>query len=590
MLIQKIELFYKILRTVRSWAGAVVWGAVCMVIAQAVAAKEEAATNAWRGEVPAARYLIDLDNDQSRDRVARRFANGDGRDADGVVVGQTTEPSTYWLAIDVPPVPQPRRVVLALPHPGLERAVFYWPVDKDEWSQAEAGRRVPMAQWPVSNVYPAFEWVVRPGVSRLYLSVQHPLPLALQWQLWDLDAFDDLRRSASLAQGAVLGGVALMVLLAAAGWTVWHHRLPWIFILCASSVGGAALSLGGLDQIGLASLRLAAMPAIPWVAWVLAVSFMLLFVSRMAVDRLSHLAFRLLGWLPAAGLCAAVAQWWATPLSGLWWAGVSVGLLQLAGILGLSVWLTWRQPRVGGWLLAGTVLLLAGLALAAWGSLLGGGASVVSAQSWLPSLAVFWGLLGWLNALWIKGRQFRDEALRRRVLAQEDALTGLASQRVALERLAHLIQRQRRHPKLGGIMRVRVVNLDEIRKSRGPKVAEAAILHAGDCVSQLARRGGDTLGRLDNGDFLLLMEGDTTPPTVQAAAQFLVARGMAETENLPPGVTLRLNVVCLAGRYPGLESAALAEVMLQALDELMLRHEKALHLLMPEGGPFETAS
>ena len=62
MLIQKIELFYKILRTVRSWAGAVVWGAVCMVIAQAVAAKEEAATNAWRGEVPAARYLIDLDN------------------------------------------------------------------------------------------------------------------------------------------------------------------------------------------------------------------------------------------------------------------------------------------------------------------------------------------------------------------------------------------------------------------------------------------------------------------------------------------------------------------------------------------------
>jgi GGDEF domain-containing protein len=144
----------------------------------------------------------------------------------------------------------------------------------------------------------------------------------------------------------------------------------------------------------------------------------------------------------------------------------------------------------------------------------------------LPVLAV--------PMMW-RGRLRRDQWVRRLALKRIDPLTGLSSEHVLRERLDHLILRQHRQHRLGAVMRIRVGNLAAIQREAGLQAQEAATLQASQCIAQVVRRSGDTLARLGDGDFALLMEGEFKPQGVLDLAQLIIARGLAPSLRLPGG-------------------------------------------------------
>ena len=52
----------------------------------------------------------------------------------------------------------------------------------------------------------------------------------------------------------------------------------------------------------------------------------------------------------------------------------------------------------------------------------------------------------------------------------------------------------------------------------------------------------DLAARVGDHEFMLLLDGPTTPEAANECAQQVVARGLQQSDALPPGLTLRYNV------------------------------------------------
>lgn len=532
----------------------------------------------WSGLTPPAHHLVDGGGGQTLARVMGRFAAGEGAVASSgerVALGPA---SVHWLALDLPPVVAPREVVLELPMADAQRLVLYGPLPDEQWSSAEAGALLPVARWPLAHLSPAFAWTVQPGQNRVYLSLEGRRPAELAWRLWDRVAFERHAQIQHMLWGAALGGMVLLAVMSLVQALQLRNSLPLYFAGACLALTVAAVAHAGVgaeylwpDRGGWSERMFEA-----WQS--LAQGFGLLFVSRLARSALAprwrsaSLVFGLLGLV----LCVVA-------LSGL-------VLGPVAAVYGALVWLAgcgmaWRTVRrerclgallLGGWLLLGPwqwVSALRGTVWALpWEELL---------LRWAPSgLALSLGLLG-LALTW-RCRLQRDQGVQRQALKRIDSLTGLSSEHVVLERLDHLILRQHRQHRLGAVMRIRIANLQTLFREAGLPALDAATLQASQCISQVVRRSGDTLARLGNGDFVLLMEGEFKPQGVLDLAQMIIARGLAQTGRLPGGATLRLQVSCTAGFFPGCDAQALLQRLGGLLDAMNASASgRALQLLQP---------
>ncbi|MDD0839642.1 7TM diverse intracellular signaling domain-containing protein [Curvibacter sp. HBC61] len=532
----------------------------------------------WNGLTPPAQRWSDNAAGSSLARAQQRFLAGDGvlappRDPLPLAAGQVV-----WLAIDLPEVNAARRVVLSLPQAQLERATLHWQGDGGQWLSASAGALLPVARWPMPYLHPAFDWTLQAGQSRVYLALEGSQPLVLNWRFWSRERFDDSSRVWHLGLGAFLGFVLLVSMLCGVQAGLWRDPLPLWFALGALALGGSFLTQWGLTAEYLwpqhplwAQHAGLALPTA-------AMALLLLFLTQVAREELPpRWGGALWGVVALGGLLALGLGLWGP--SALSLAAQGYDLLVFA--LGFLVAYRYarRDTRVGVCLLAGWLALLLGALLpqvrgigdASWGPL------SQQAMQW----GGLWALPLLMVGLCLRGRQRRDQWVRRRALTRVDALTGVCSERVLIERLDHLILRQHRQHRLGGVMRIRISNLKAIFRTSGPQALEAATLHASHCISQVVRRSGDTLARVSNGDFVLLLEGEFKPQGVQDLAQMVIARGLAHASRLPSGTTLRLHVSCTAGFYPGCDAQSLLNRLGTLLNQMGQGGGRALQLLSP---------
>lgn len=536
----------------------------------------------WSGLTPPAWHLVDADGAQTPARVISRFAAAEGAVAhpgERVALGPAR---VHWLALDLPAVQAPREVVLELPMAEVQRLVFHAPLADQRWLTAESGAQLPVSRWPLAHLSPAFAWTVQPGQSRVYLSLEGRRPTELAWRLWDRAAFDRHAQTSHMLWGAALGGMVLLVLLSLVQALLYRNGLPLYFAGTCLALAVAAAAQGGLgaeylwpDSGGWSDRMFEASQS-------LAQGFGLLFISATARSALAprwrsaSLVLGLLGPVLSAMALSGVALEMAAAGYGalVWLAGAAIAWRAVRREVGLGALL------LGGWLLLGPWQWMGAMRGTAWAlpweSLL---------LRWAPSgLALALGLLA-LALAW-RCRQQQDQAVQRLALKRVDSLTGLSSEHVVLERLDHLILRQHRQHRLGAVMRIRIANLQALFREAGVPALDAATLQASQCISQVVRRSGDTLARLGNGDFVLLMEGDFKPQGVLDLAQTIIARSLAQPGRLPGGATLRLQVTCTAGFFPGCDAQALLQRLGGLLDAMNATASgRALQLLQPGQNP-----
>ncbi len=358
-----------------------------------------------------------------------------------------------WYQLDLSAVSAPVRAVLTVPVPGIDKVELYRPDGKGGWLVQRSGDTLPVAQWPVRYLYPAFVFTVTPGEAQpsTYLKVQHGHPIATDIELSDSMGFQEASKAWHLVLGAYVGVIVLVVLLSIAHAVFWRDPIHVYYAIHVILIALAMLSLTGMAGEYL-------WPASPWwndiasaVLPAAALGWLGLFVRELVAER----GRRLLSWLllVQAGLSLMfTVAFLALGREPVFLPHNLHALVSFALFLGVAAWYALRRPQVGLWVLAGLALLAVGAILTVLRNLgfeLAGFASQYALQIG-GALEVPLLLVG----LYFRGRERRDNRLRIDALARTDPLTGVGSHRVLVDQLEHLLERNRRDPLSGAVLRV----------------------------------------------------------------------------------------------------------------------------------------
>ncbi|MFM9880169.1 MAG: 7TM diverse intracellular signaling domain-containing protein [Burkholderiaceae bacterium] len=528
------------------------------------------------GQTPAD-FLLDESGEQGFDAIKARFEQGQGRphaSEQRVPLGGV---KTVWLRIQLPRAERPLAQVLTVPHPGMDRVNLYHPDGLGGWTAQQSGDLLPVAQWPIRYLYPALAFT-QPALAPMvvYLEVRHSHPISVRWNIAERVAFDESSKLWHLMLGSYLGFIALVVVLSVYNGLAWRDPLHFFYAVNVLVLALTQLSLTGLGGEYLWPQSVwwnnMASVVVPTASVTCASAFlwMLMRDHRSAFWPCAVLA--VLGGISLVNIGGflLVGREPFFLLSNL------VYPLTFAGFIGCLIWYSRRHPRVGLWMLAGYLCLLTGASFPVLRNLLLLPINVLTQYGVQIGSTLEIPLL--LIGLYARSRERRDNQLRLSSMARVDPLTGVASHRVMLERLGALVARQRKDTSHGGVLRLRVSNLEEIRRYHGLEVLQSALLHAAACMTQNIAEG-DSVGRHSDGDFVVLLEGRASHPHTVACAQHIQAQGESPTRLLPEGVRLHFLVVATVAPLPERSAEALLARMDATLDEMALRPNRTLRFL-----------
>lgn len=186
-----------------------------------------------------------------------------------------------------------------------------------------------------------------------------------------------------------------------------------------------------------------------------------------------------------------------------------------------------------------------------------------------------------LVALNIRSRQRHTVETRAHALYSHDALTGLLAAHIFQDRCKQIVSRARRRNEDAAVIYIELVNHAYIKKNWGAAVAEQSLLRS---VIKLRRivRDVDTVGRIDEARFGLILEGASTRTQVTALGARLIATGLMPLKGLKPEVLLQFNIAAvLLGERQGT-----GEEISLALDSLLSgmrpRTRRPIRFLKPD--------
>lgn len=530
----------------------------------------------WLGRQGEALVLVDTAGQQTLAQVQQRFAGGEATPASADRIMPAGGTAALWYQLALPVVSEPTPLVLALPHPGMNRVDLYRPAADGGWHVLRSGDSIPVSQWPLPYLHPAFELVQQPGEARpSYLRVQHSHPISVRWTVWSARDFQESSKRWHFLLGAYAGLVALVLVICAVNAYFWRDSIHFYYAAYVLVIALGQLSLTGLTGEYF-------WPDNPW--WNDVASNVLPVTGA----ALGHLFMRALvvgsGALWVTRLMLAMAGVGAVLALGFLFVGrdpffAISGPYYLASFVmyfGVALWYAWRIPRVGLWVLAGVLAVLAGAVFPVLRNMQLVPVSFMTQYGAQLGVALEIPLL--LIALYVRTRERRDNRARIGAMARIDPLTGAVNHRVMLERLHQLLVHQLREPASGAVLRVRIANLQAIRDEYGLQVAQMALVHAGACITQVAREG-DTVARHRDGDFVLILKGRVTRDQISEMGQRLIARGLAPSERLPPGAVLQLKVAIAAAPFQAAGVALLLQALDAAVTEMAARPGKALRFV-----------
>lgn len=425
---------------------------------------------------------------------------------------------------------------------GVDRVQFFWRTADGRWVVQEAGDTRPVSQWPLPGRLPTFELAGPTGQPVSYwLRFEHNrVDFASPIVLYDQSLLFAAREREQFLLGGYFSLAALITIVSIANAIAFRDRN-----FAAYAVYVASLAAGQLAYVGVGAEHVWDQ----WLHWNELSTFVLPGISAAAAvwftrtvtepARFSR-ALDLAVWALIAALLSAVAvdAVVVSRASFLLQLTLTSLAIVVVAILIVVVWVRGEDPYVRviafGFL---PVLVMAifplarGFNLIPIGPLTRYGVTIGAALE-MPIL---------FYALMLRGTRRREAQVRAATLARSDTLTGLAHTRTFLKRLEDALRRCASLKHACTLMAIKIVNYNAIVAEFGRDTAERALVVA---ASHLRGVTGDVdmAARVGEHLFALLLEGPMTTAQAVSRAQALVARGLRESDALPPGLLLKFQV------------------------------------------------
>ncbi|TFZ02038.1 sensor domain-containing diguanylate cyclase [Ramlibacter humi] len=476
-----------------------------------------------------------------------------------------------WLRVETPELPADEHWYLMLTGAAfIDHATLFSSVGG--WREQFAGDHRPVSQWSHPNFAPLFE--LPPGGGTVWLRIENkPAPVSTHLRLLSASELQDTRDWTYLLVGAYLGFGVLVAVLA-----IMYGRLSADVSFHSYTAYVLGMLLFQLAFTGVGAVFF-------WPHWALLADaapsmFVLLMTAAgiwnirnaTALPRHGRFADRAVMGYAFLGL-ALVPIYLGLNNAATY---VALNLYALGSVvLSISVCLwTWRRGESYSlWLFFGFLpvhLAYPFPALRAAG---------VLPDSWATQYAVLIGsaieipLL--LYVLHRRARDFSENRARLRALESTDPLTGLVLAPVLRLRLRDALRRGRRLAHRSAVMMVELSNHQQIAQAEGRDAADRALVVAASRLSALVR-DVDTVCRVSDTRFAVLLEGPCEEELRKRMAQHMVARGLERVHTLPPDLNLRFRIVTASVPDGDLETALDGGIdelqvlrrMDQALDQL----------------------
>jgi diguanylate cyclase (GGDEF)-like protein len=149
------------------------------------------------------------------------------------------------------------------------------------------------------------------------------------------------------------------------------------------------------------------------------------------------------------------------------------------------------------------------------------------------------------------------------------------------DRLRQVVARHRRDQESAAVLFIDLVNYSRIKEYYGSAVAEQSLLRT---VIKLRRllRDVDTVSRVGESRFAVILEGVSSRTAVTDRAARLIAAGLMPLAGLKPEVTLQFHIAAILMDERPMEAQELGEALDSLLASMSPRTRRPIRFVAPE--------
>jgi GGDEF domain-containing protein len=481
-----------------------------------------------------------------------------------------------WIRFAVMPTVGEEGWFLRIQYPALNRATLF-AVDAPSLPAPSAGDMVPVAQWPVPHRQPLLPLAVaRDGPRQFLLRIENPHTFSAPLTLVDRGFLGRDEQRDSFFLGAYFGLAALAFAVSVLSAMVLRdgtYARYAVAVLVMALAQAAVTGVGGLflwprwswwNDLSPLTLPVLAGSAFLW-----------FFSSAVELPRRFARLHQALVVLAVAGVGTAVAIALVAPSMRFRLMVPAIGVACLAGVFILS-WAARHGDRYARWMLlallpvaVSVVLPLAGT----WG--------ITPVRGWTlhamqVAIAIELPLL--LVVLMLRSQERREHLRRMQGLDRIDPGTGLVNAHVFRQRLDRTLARSKRLGYRSVAVVLEIANSERIRRDFDHQWAEELPLSVAGRLLSSAREI-DTVARLGEHRFGVLVEGPLTSEGAAGVGQRLVARCLMPEQDKPLDWVAHLRVAQVTLPYENADGAAILQQLNLLLAKVPAESKRAVYTL-----------
>ena len=490
--------------------------------------------------------------------------------------------AALWLRFDAISQDSRHHWKLELPMSGVDKISLYYRDSLGRWVIQQAGDTLPMSAWPLPGRFPALSLSPEQGQSvRYYLRIEHArVPFSAIPRVVSDSQLNAMRQHDHLLLGAYFGLAFLVSLLAvinAVAYRDWGFASYALYVVAFAGSQAAFTGMAGLYLWPeLPALNNPAVFALPLAAAATA----MLFVRTVTTPKRF---FRALDWLLMAmfGLLLSIALIdGAIPTTESFAVAnvlVSAGILVLLLVVGVSLFEGDRHAR---WIALGFLPIILATLFPLGRNLGLLRASFLTENALLLGSALeapilFYGLLRRVT-------QRRESETRASALRTTDPLTGLGSARLLVSKLRQALNTAGRYQQPCALLLINLSNLAALQQQHGRETGDRAMVMAASRI-RAAAKTTDTVARVGDSQFALLMEGPMSSDSVNDVATKILASGLRPSRELPDADLLVFHIaigyMTEPSRLAKSEAQACLSRMIQAVKEMNDGSRKAIRMI-----------
>jgi diguanylate cyclase (GGDEF)-like protein len=533
---------------------------------------------------PSLRMWVDARGDAGIEQVARLAGTSAFQPAPNGIVQQSGPGGAVWLQLLLRRAPGDRQEWLLTVPMTVVDLVTVQQQDGGVWRGETAGDTVAVATWPERGRYPAFRLHLPPGETReVFVRIQHALPAVFPVRLSTAARHGEHAHLEYLGLGAAFGAMLLLIVgCAARGWVYRDAEFAWYALYAVLTTLAVAVYTGVAPHLLWPAVRPLEDAPSSMLGCAAAAAALLFVRNTLGLRRRMPVQARLTLVVAAVGAVAALGPALLPKSLYVHLVGGYITLATLASVVVAGVaW--WRGDPVGKWVFAAQVPMVSSVLLNIFRTLgWTTGLPYVSQAAIVVALAIEVPLL--LVALFMRSRDRHSAEVREQALSTQDALTGLLAPHLFSDRLRHVVARHRRNGEDAAVMYIDLVNHGRIRDYFGTAVAEQSLLRS---VIKLRRllRDVDTVARVGEARFGVILEGASSRSSVTERATRLVAAGLMPLPGLKPDVTLQFHVAALMLSDVSMEADEVQQALAQRLAKMSPRTRRPIRFVEPESSP-----